>query len=514
MNIEFKESSGKLIAKNSIFLYTRMALIMIMSLIGVRIVLKSLQFEDYGIYNAIAGVVTSLSFLTTVLANASQRYFAYSIGLKDERSLNSYLGIIIVVYVVISFLVIAIAESIGLWFVNNKMNFEESRMYEVNIVYQLSLLTFLFSLHSSPLLALIIAHEDMQYYSFISIIDGVLKLLVACLLFLFLSNRLIVYSALLTVVSLITFLLYYIIIRKKYPYIKFQFNWQGKSIKEIFSFSAWSCFGSVANIASHQGINILFNIFIGPIANASFAIANQVNAAVNTFSSSFFSSVRPGMIKSYANHDNDKLMRLYYFSTKMIFALLFIIILPLLTQTEFILGLWLGELSEYMVQFTQMMLVASLVLSLSLPMTTIIQATGNVKWYHLLTDGFIILSIILIYVVLKMRLGPIVALVVLILVYSIAHIIRLIVLNNQLHMRIKDYFFICIFPIALIFILNYNIVRYLSTIINFSPVSTFILIFIISTFLNIVLYYLILLDNTEKEMLNNVIKKLLNTLVK
>lgn len=510
MSIGFKDVSNTQIAKNSLFLYIRMALIMIMSLISVRVVLKALQVEDYGIYNAIGGVVTSLSFLSTVLAGASQRFFSYSIGKNNVDNLNKDIGSILLGYVVIITLIIILAETLGEWFVLNRMNFSTEKHIDIQWVFQFSLVTFIINLMSAPLLALIIAHEDMKYYSMISISDGALKLFVAIVLYIVPEQRLIVYPGLLMMVSIIILLFYYIVVKRKYPYLIIKLNFEKNNFKRIFSFSSWSCFGAIANVCYHQGINILFNVFVGPVANAAFAIANQVNAACTTFGSSFFLAVRPGMIKSYAQNNYLRLNNLYLFSSKMIFALLFVVMLPLLVKTEYILHLWLGEVVEYMVPFTRIMLIASLIMALSLPITTIIQATGQNKYYHVIVDGFITVSVILIYFALKIGLAPSFSLSISILIYIIAHYFRLVFLKKQANESISVYFRSCLFPMTIIFMMNWGIIYTIDYLIVDDNFMGFILILIISLFINLLTYYLFLINKNERQFLINYISRILN----
>lgn len=514
MDISFKDLSNKQIAKNSLFLYIRMALIMIMSLISVRVILRALHVEDYGIYNAIGGVVTSLSFLSTALAGASQRFFSYSIGEKNVSNLNKDIGSILFGYVIIIALIIILAETFGEWFVLNRMNFSTEKHIDIQWVFQFSLVTFIINLMSAPLLALIIAHEDMRYYSIISISDGALKLFVAIVLYIIPEQRLIAYPGLLMMVSIITLSFYYIIVKKKYPYLNIKLNFEKNNFKRIFSFSSWSCFGAIANVCYHQGINILFNIFAGPIANAAFAIANQVNAAITTFGSSFFLAVRPGMIKSYAQNNYSRLNNLYLFSSKMIFALLFIVMLPLLVKTDYILNLWLGEVVEYMVPFTRIIIIASLIMSLGLPITTIIQATGKNKYYHMIVDGFISVSVVLIYFALKIGLAPSFSLSISIIIYMIAHYIRLVFLKKLANESINVYIKSCLFPMATILIMNWGVIYIIDCLIGNDDFVGFILIFIISLLVNLSTYYLFLINKTERLFLINHISRMVNRIQK
>lgn len=499
--------STKRIAKNSLFLYLRMGLVMIVSFISVRILLKELGIVDYGVYNAIGGVVTSLAFISTVLANASQRYFSYSIGQKDLNSLNQNFGSILLVYFLIIILILAISETIGVWFVENKMNYESVKVKEVLWVFQFSLFTIILHLLSSPFLAMLIAHEDMNDYAIISICESILKLIAVLLLSLFSTARLVVYPILLTTISLMVLTIYIFSIKRKYPYLKIKFSYNRLCFFNILSYSGWSCFGAVAGVGYNQGINILFNIFIGPLANAAFAIANQVSAAITTFGTSFFTAVRPGIVKYYAQGEIIKLNNLYLFSSKMLFLLLYLIILPLLFQTNTVLSLWLGTPSEYMIQFTRMLLISCLIAFLGLPITTIMQAAGRVKIYHLVVDGFLVCSISVVFFFFKKGLDAVDILWIINIMYIIAYMLRLVCLKKIITFSISSYLRCFLIPITGVILLTSISMWVINNYLYFMPIIELLINIFISTFIILFISYVLLFTKSDRIKLFSLVLK-------
>ena len=280
---------------------------MLVSLFTVRIVLKTLGVEDYGVYNAIGGVVLSLSFISSVLANASQRFFAIELGKYDTTNLKRVFSTIFLTYVFVAIIIIIIAETLGLWFVFNKMMIPSARIVAVHWVYQLSVASFIVSILMNPFQAIIISREEMNVYAYVSILEAVLKLLIVYLLVYFSFDKMQLYAVLMFLSGVITNLIYFVISRRRYSETHFKIVWDKRMFKSIFSYSSWTLFGSIAFICNSQGINILLNMFFGPIANTAYAIGNQVKTAVNSFSGNFFNAVRPPIIKSYVQHANEAL---------------------------------------------------------------------------------------------------------------------------------------------------------------------------------------------------------------
>lgn len=499
-------TNSRRIAKNTMYLYIRMVLTMVVSLFTVRIVLNVLGVEDYGIYTSIACVISSLSFISSVLANASQRFFSYEIGKDNSESLNMLFGTVFLTYCAVSLIIIVIAETFGLWFVFNKMNFPPSAISSVQWIYQFAIASFIITLLANPFQALIISYEKMNIYAYMSIIEVVLKLAIAYLLYYSQFEKLKVYACLLFVASFIVNIIYV------YTGGKILFNnkvvllWSKTRFKEIFNYTSWTLFGTIAGVCNSQGLNILLNIFYGPIANAAYAIASQVSGAVNSLGANFFVAVRPPLIKSYAQKDTHRTNILFYFSSKIVFVLLFIITVPIIYKTEFILELWLGEVSPYMVSFVRCILVYSIIMRLSDPITVILQAANRVKLYHGIVDSFTMLSLPVSYIFLKNNSPAESVFMVSIGIFIIAHIIRLLILKRDFQISLIEYMTKLLIPILLTIVITVVCCYIIDLLIPssiFAAIGSMIFVFILSV---IISWIIIFTEIERKRILNMVFK--------
>lgn len=498
-------SGNKTIAKNSIYLYLRMFLLMLVSLYTVRVVLDTLGVEDYGIYSAIGGLVVTFSFLSQVLSNASQRFFAVDIGNNDQEGLNSSFSAIIISYIIITIVIIILLETVGTWFVLNKMTIPENRIDVALLLYHFSILTFAVTILTNPFNALIIAHENMKTFAYISIVEGLLKLLVAFSLVYFSADKLKLYAILLFLVSGIIFITYFVISKIYYKEIKFNFRYGLVKVKEVFGYSSWTLFGTIAGVVNGQGINIMLNIFVGPIANAAYAIGNQVSGVVNQLSNSFFSAVRPPLMKSYASGEKEKMNELFYFSNKILFILMSLVILPLYLEVEFILNLWLGTVEPYMVTFTRLLLVYVAVLCLSNPITTIVQAAGEVKKYHGIVDSFTLLSLPISFIAYKRGMRPEGAFIITLLIFVIAHILRLYILKKVMKFSISRYIIRFIIPAFLVVAVSLIGVYYIRMLIE-NDVLKLCVTIIVSSLLTIIASLFLIMSSQERSQIFNKVK--------
>lgn len=424
-----------------------MILVMLISLYTVRLTLSILGVEDYGIYSAVGGVVAAFTSLSAVLSGASQRFYSIEIGRGNAERIPVVFYSMIKVYLLAILMIFLIGFPIGYWFVGNHLNFPIERINAVYAIYATSFVSFLIALFASPFQALIIAKEDMNIYAYLGIIEVLLKLTNVFVLKTLDFDKLILYGLLLMFTQIIICLLYIGIVFKKYSEIRVSPKTERRLYKQIFTFSGWTLFGSVANMANIHGINILLNIFFGPIINAAYAIANQVSYAVNSFATNFFTAVKPGLMKTYASSDYNKMYGLLEFSSTVSFFLLFILILPICLEAEMILQIWLGSVGEYMVDFTILLLIYILILSMNNPITTIVQASGHVKKYYGIIDSFILLAIPTIILVLQYNLPPWSVLAINILYISLAHLIRVHMLCKLTGYTKKLYVTNVLFPI-------------------------------------------------------------------
>lgn len=404
---------------------------MIISLYTVRVVINTLGSEEYGLYGAIGGVVMTLSIVSSTISAASQRFFSIEIGKGDMLQLRKVFSTTIYIYICVIALLFVLAETIGAWFVINKMNFPADRLDAVMWVFHFSVASFLITLIGNPFTAIIISRERMNLYAYLSILDVLLKLLIVYILQVVDWDKLKLYSVLMFCSVAIIQAIYIIYSTCKYQETHLQLVFDRKLLSQIASYCGWTLFGSVALLCNTQGLNILFNVFIGPLANTAYSIGNQVRNMIQMFGSNFYAAVRPAMTKSYAQCDEVFTRRLFFLSSKVLYSLLFVIMLPLIIEVGYVIKIWLGDVGEYMISFTRLMLINSLVLIMSEPITTIVQAAGAVKKYHTCVDGFSLLTLPISYVLLRYNCDPEWVLLLSIIVFLIAHVIRLAILQEK-----------------------------------------------------------------------------------
>lgn len=387
--------NNKRIAKNTLFLYLRMLFTMAVSLYTSRIVLETLGVEDFGIYNVVGGVVAMMSFLNSTMATATQRFLNYEMGRNNSTNINKVFSASLICYVIIAIIVVVLSETLGIWFLENKLVIPESRAIAAYWVFQFSIATFVFSLLSVPYNAVIIANEKMSAFAYISIIEVLGKLLIVYLLVISNFDRLILYGILTLFISIAIFLLYYIYCRRNFSESKFHFTWEKQLFVKLSQFSSWMLIGTICHIFNTQGVNMLINIFFGPILNASRAITIQVYNAVNAFATNFMMAIRPQIIKLYAQRNFPYMYNLVFTSSKLSFGLLFIMSIPLIFDTDYILLLWLKKIPEFSDYFIKLVLIDLLLTSSFSPIATLSQASGKIKNYQLIISvGFILIFLI------------------------------------------------------------------------------------------------------------------------
>lgn len=500
-------SNNKRIVKNSLFLYIRMLFLTILTLFTSRVILEQLGVEDYGIYNIVGGIVTMLGFFNSSMSVATQRYMSYDIGRNDFKKLNKTFNSSLLIYIFIGLIIVALLETVGLWYVNNRLVFPAEKSFSVNVVYQFSILTFLVNLTQLPYNALILAREKMQVYTYVSFLDTGLKLLVLYLLFLS-ENKLILYSGLVFAVTVIVQVVYHVYCHKRFEETKINFTRDKEYLKELLSFSGWSLFGNIAGVARNQGINLVLNIFFGVLVNAAYGIAIQVQNAVGSFVANFQKAMNPQIIKSYANGQNKEALKLISAGSKYSFFLMILFAVPLLMHTEYVLNLWLTKVPEHSVVFVKLAIVFALVESVSGPLMTMVQATGKVKWYQIIIGGLIFLNLPISYVLMKWNRTPEIFYYVMISIGLLSLIIRLFFLKNMIGLKISEFILKTILPMIrvglFIIFLVYIFGNKLTVINNWK----FFIVNVVIEILVCIFTILILgLNGNEKKMLLNVIRK-------
>jgi O-antigen/teichoic acid export membrane protein len=482
---------------------------MLVSLYTSRIVLKTLGVEDYGIYNVVGGLVSMFSLISSSMVGASSRFITFELGQNNFEDLKKTISGCITIHILLGLIIVVLAEILGVWFLNYKMNIAPERMVAANWVFQCSLLRFFFNLISTPFNAIIVSHEKMSAFAYISILEVSLKLLIVFLLTWILYDKLIVYALLMLFVSILLRVIYQVYCKKHFAEArKIKLKTDPNLFKQLFSFAGWEMMGSGALILRNQGINILLNLFFGVVVNAAKGVANSVQNAVYSFISNFQTAVKPQITKSYATGDYQRVHFLIKQGTRFSFYLFLLLAMPIMLETKIILNLWLVKVPDYSVIFVQLTFINLLINTFYRFMVVAIAATGRIKNYQIVVGSIKLLAFPLTYLFLKLGGSPVTGLLVVIFLEAICVFFNLQFVKNMVRFDIKDFLKAVVakslFVMMVALILPLLVKFYLVDINKYIHLSIVTIISLFSCGLSI--YYLGLLQ-TEKQMLKNMIWK-------
>lgn len=398
--------NNKRIARNSLLLYFRMFIVMCIQLYTSRIILKTLGVVDFGIYGVVGGIVTMFAFLNGALGSATSRYFTFELGKGNLEKLRKVFCLSVVNHIIIAIIILLLSETVGLWFLYEKMVIPTERMYAALWVFHISVLTACFSLTQVPYTAAIIAHERMGIYAYVGLVEVILKLAVVYAITYSPIDKLIFYAISLFILQVTVMMIYRFYCIRSYNECHFKLYKDKQLSKEMLQYASYDLIGNASVMVQGQGLNIILNMFAGPVANAARAIAFQVQGAVTQFSNNFMTAVRPQIIKYYAQNDIENMMKLVYQSSILCYVLLLMLILPLSLRIDYILKLWLGNYPDYTPSFTILVLINTLISAFRNPRTTIFHATGNIKLSNIITGGILCCSFPIGYILMRLNYHP------------------------------------------------------------------------------------------------------------
>lgn len=434
---------------------------MIVNLYTSRVILQALGVEDYGVYNAIAGFIAMFSMVSSAIAGAISRFITFVLGQGDKDKLKKVFSTAIIIQLTLAAIVVVLVEAVGVWFLNTHMTIPDGREVAANWVLQFALVTFVLNLWSTPYNAALIAHEKMAAFAYIGIFEGVANLIIAFMVMCSPFDRLIVYGALICLIALTTRMIYNGYCKKHFDECIFNWTFDYKLFREMFSFAGWNFIGSISGLLRDQGINILFNVFCGPIINAARGLAIQVQTAVFKFSSNFYVAVQPQITKTYASDNVDESHDLVLRSSRFAFLLLTALIVPLITETDFILQLWLKEVPAHTTAFVQIILLCTLIDSLSTPLIYLMLATGNIKRYQIVVGLFNFINFPVAWIILYCGGSPELAQLSIIFFSLGALILRISMLRPLTHFPVRDFMVStvsrCLFIVTICFIVSLTI---------------------------------------------------------
>lgn len=503
--MEKESSKNRRIAKNTIALYIRTLATMGIGLYTSRIILNALGIDDFGIYNVVGGVVAMFSIISASLSQSISRYLTFELGKENMEQLKSIFSTSINIQIIMSFIIIILAETIGTWFLNNKLNIASDRLYAANWVLQFSILSFIVTLISVPYNAAIIAHEKMKAFAYVGILEASLKLIIVLALYFSPIDKLITYAFMLFLVSCVIRFIYGKYCKKHFEECRYKFILDRKLFNSMSKFAGWNFISSTMYILNTQGVNIISNLFFGVGINAARGIAIQVDSITKIFINNFTTAVKPQIIKSYSSGEIDYNAKLICKSTKFSYFLMMFFALPFVFETETILHLWLKTYPVYAPNFVRLTMILTLIGLLSDLLYTNIMAIGKLKKYMITETCISAMIFIVSYILFYLGFSPIVPYVIFIIVYAILIIVRLLFLNKIQQFSISLYFKETLYPVIIVSLLSIIIPVIIKTLLSSSIINSLLIILscIISICINI---YIVGLKAEERNFVNEKIK--------
>lgn len=391
----------KRIAKNTAFLYIRMLITMLVALYTSRVLLDTLGAKDFGLYHVVAGFVLLAGFLQGALSGTTQRFIAFELGKGSTNDLRNVFSMSINIHVLFAITVVLVGGTLGTIYLPSLLTFDESRTVAVIVVFWFALLSFMVNIAVVPFHAMIIAHEEMKVFAWVSVLDAFLKLGIVFFIQQLPYDPLIAYGALVFLVSLSIAFLYFGYVTIKYKEQRYEARWDQSLFKQLVSFSGWTVWGNAAAVFANQGTTILLNVFFGPVVNAAKSIGDQASGALNKFVTNLQLAINPQIIKSYSANDQNYTNKLINYGSKYNFFLIFTLALPILLRTEDVLSIWLVEPPKNSTLFLRLILFNIILESISRPLITAAQATGKIKLYQFVVGGILLLNIPTSFIVLN-----------------------------------------------------------------------------------------------------------------
>lgn len=506
--------NNKRIAKNTLLLYVRMLFTMAVSLFTSRVILNTLGVEDYGINNVVGGIVTMFSVLSGSLSSSISRFITFELGKGNIERLKTIFSTGVNIQLGMSVLIIIIAEAVGIWFLNTKMNIPTDRMVAANWVFQCAILTFVLNLLSVPYNAAIIAHEKMSAFAYISVVEVSLKLIIVYMLMISPFDRLETYAVLLLLVGAVIRFIYGYYCKRHFEECTYHFVFDTPVLKEMTGFAGWNFLGNGAYMLNTQGVNILMNLYFGVAVNAARGIATQVDAALKQFVNNFTTAVNPQITKSYAQGDLDYMHKLVCRSAKFSAFLMMFFAVPIILETNTILTIWLKTVPDYAVIFLQWIIISSFMDTvLANSLVTSMFATGKIKRYQIIVTTVGCLVFPLSWIAFKLGFEPQVGYILYFIIYTILLFVRLYLLKDMVKLPVMMYIREVLYKLAPIIVVGFSIPGILILTMDAGWLRL-ILVCLLSVLVTAASEYFIGLSNKEKNFVAEKIKLVIGKIKK
>ena len=443
------ESIGKRLAKNTAYMYVRMVILTVITLYTSRIVLQQLGVDDFGIYGVIGSVVAMFSSLRGLFATSTQRFVNYSMGEGKFDKVCTIFNMSSLIHVIISIALFVLGEGLGIWFIECKMSIDPSRVFATHWVLQFSLLSVVISMITTPFDALVLAHEKMNFYAYIAVLEAVLRLAIVFALAYSPIDKLILYAILQFIITIIVFLVNLWYCRSRFSECRFKRVWDKKIFIDMSAFAGWNFLGNTAFAITQNGLNMLINTFSGVVANAARTIAYQANAALGKALDSVTTVINPYCTKTYASGQIERTLDVIYFASKIYIILQIFIALPLCVFSKEILLLWLGQVPDYTIGFMKIIMLHSVIRSIHYPLNNLFKTVGNLKRYQLAEISILSLPLLASYILLRQGCEPYVVFWTLIIFEVINYVAIIAIAKEDAHLPIRTYLKRTIIPCAI-----------------------------------------------------------------
>lgn len=483
-----------------------MILSTLISLYTSRVVLQALGVTDFGIYNVVSGFVTMLAFVNGSLVAATRRYLTIALATDSEENQKQVFSSSFYLHLFVALLITIFAVTFGYWFIENRMVIPSGQIQSAKAIFTYSLFPIIALCITVPHNAIVIAHEKMGAFASLSLIEVFLKLGVAILIAKMDNNRLVTYALLVNLIAVFVRLLYVLYSHYAFSTVSYRMPRSLSLIKKMVSFSGWNLYSAMSQSIYQQGLNILLNIFYGPIVNAANAIAVQVQGLASIVATNFQQAVNPQITKTYATGDMGRLQSLVYKGTKFSYILVFCVTFPILIETDYVLQLWLGEYPKYTSDFVRFALLLVLSDIITNPLTTAILATGDIFYYKLIEGTIRLIIVGVVYIGLKLGLSPVGVYIVNLIIVILLYLIKYIIVSSKLRLNNLLYCKNVFLPITIFTLMSVLIFYLFFPMFNLSPILN-IVIAVFSVIISILLFGL---SKSEKEFIVQIIKTKIN----
>ena len=503
-------SNNKQIAKNTIFLYTRMVFVLLVSLYTTKAVINALGVEDYGLYNIVGGFVFMFGFMSTSLTQGIQRFYNFERGQNGDSATNNVFNTAFIAQILLFVILLIVLETIGFYWFKHKLVIPEDRYDVAWLIFQFSIVSLLIGILVTPYSALVVAYEKMNYYAIVGIIDTVLKLLIAIFIQYVNTDRLVLYGGLIMLISILNFILYSAYVHSQFKFIKLNFHLDRSLFYSIVTFSGWNFLGTITSMVKSHGVNILLNSFFGVIVNAANGIAGQISTAIQQFLMNIVIAFKPQLVLAYSQRNYNRVENMMFTMSKIGFVLTYTLAVPVILEIDYILSIWIGnEIPQYTALFTKLTIVTMVISCFNTPITQVIHATGNIRRYQIVTSIITCLILPIAWIFFRMGYDAKTIFVVSLIMTVVNQFFSLIILYGEFKYNYSYYVKQIIIPCIIIALIAPILPYLISTSLKTSFIRL-ILVCILSVVSMAIFGYVVLFDKSEKEMIKALVINKLN----